>query len=423
MSQFNDLERKLAIALDNFPAIRSVIKFTYQYINYLSNIHKNNVRVVHHEAVIIGKKVSEKVSFFGYYDKSPWSKSGKYILFHQLSSSHKELEIVVRNIKKETNNIVGITETWNWQQGAMLQWLNSEHIIFNCIVDNNLGSKVIDINGKLIKKFDFPVQSISPNGDYYVSLNYLRLAKLRPDYGYKVDVKNFSGDMPFIEDGLWNINTENGENLLIVSISKLISFQTEESMNEAQHKVNHASVSPNGRRILFMHRWINSNGKFSRLFSISPNGSELKLLLSDRMISHYSWHDDSHFVAWARTKEDGDHYYYISDISNKIEIIGEGVLDVFGDGHPSFSPDGRWIITDTYPGRDRKQSLHLYDNLEKKFYEVSRLFLPWKYRGYNRCDLHPRWSHDGLSLSIDSIHEGKRSMYTIDISKLISKKL
>lgn len=419
MSQFGNLERKIATYMDGFPLIRKYVKFLYQYINFLTTLFNNRFSHSLSDQVSISQRVASNTSFFGYYDKSSWSSLGDFFLFHQLSSNKEFLEIVVHNVKKDFSTVVGKTTTWNWQQGAMAQWTAEDNIIFNCIDENLLVSRVVDLSGNLIEKFDFPVQSLSKKGDYFISLNYLRLLKLRPDYGYDVNVQNFSQDMPYDKDGLWKINTETGSNDLILKISELIKYRFVDTMLESDHKINHAIISPNGSRILFMHRWINSSGKYSRLFSISPNGKDLKLLLDNRMISHYSWQNDESFVAWARTAEKGDRYYLINDQSKKVEIIGENILDIFGDGHPSFSPDKRWLITDTYPGRDRKQSLHLYDTKDCILYEIGRFFSPWKYWGYNRCDLHPRWSSDGLSISIDSTHEGKRGMYILDISQII----
>ena len=37
------------------------------------------------------------------------------------------------------------------------------------------------------------------------------------------------------------------------------------------------------------------------------------------------------------------------------------------------------------------------------------------------CDLHPRWSRDGRQVVFDSIHEGTRQIYMVDVRNLIMK--
>lgn len=167
-----------------------------------------------------------------------------------------------------------------------------------------------------------------------------------------------------------------------------------------------------------MHRWIGAEGKFSRLYTASPDGSEVFLLADDRMVSHYCWRDASHLLAWARKVPYGDHYFLFTDRTPQVEIIGAGVLDAQGDGHPSFSPDRRWLVTDTYPGRDRKSSLILYDIREGMVHVVGRFFSPWRFNGPDRCDLHPRWSPDGNWVAIDSVHTGRRGLYLIKVNGL-----
>ena len=79
-------------------------------------------------------------------------------------------------------------------------------------------------------------------------------------------------------------------------------------------------------------------------------------------------------------------------------------LDRFGDGHPSFSPDGQWIVTDTYPDRARMRRLLLCGPADKTMIEVAAFHSPWRYDGPKRCDLHPRWDPSGQLRSIDSTH-------------------
>jgi Tol biopolymer transport system component len=39
----------------------------------------------------------------------------------------------------------------------------------------------------------------------------------------------------------------------------------------------------------------------------------------------------------------------------------------------------------------------------------------------NRCGLHPRWSPDAREVCIDSIREGERQMYLVDVSALTAR--
>jgi len=316
--------------------------------------------------------------------------------------------------------LLGDTPTWNWQQGAMAQWWPtvSDEVVFNTMNHQCLGAKRVRLDGTVVKEYDYPIQALSPEGSGFISLNYRRLARLRPDYGYDVDVENFYADMPDDQDGLWLVNADTGEANLIITLEQLKRHQPREEMAGCQHKVNHVMFSPSGKRFVFMHRWTGKNGKFSRLYTANKDGSELYLLADERMISHYAWRDDGNLLAWAR-KNGEDHFYLFRDQSSHYEMVGKDILDVNGDGHPSYSPDRRWIVVDTYPGRDRKQSLFLYDTKNNKIHLIGRFLLPWKYRGVNRCDLHPRWSRDGLSIAIDSLHEGHRGLYTLDVSKVV----
>jgi hypothetical protein len=51
-------------------------------------------------------------------------------------------------------------------------------------------------------------------------------------------------------------------------------------------------------------------------------------------------------------------------------------------------------------------------------HEVGRFKTDPRLRKVNRCDLHPRWRQDGMQICIDSVHEGARQIYVVDVSGL-----
>lgn len=427
MKAYNLLERNLARILDNSPQLKQIAKFTYQHFNYWYCGDRNFKLSLHPEVQLLKPSQWAKTEtesgelFFGYYDKSPWSQDMMKVVFHRLKSK-SQLEIVVYDKHKQSFQIVGTSSTWNLQQGSMTQWLpdSKEKIIFNDLVEGKLVAKIVSLDGEEERIISLPIQTIHPNGREALTLNYKRLDRLRPEYGYSVPANNFSSDCLLSEDGIWLINLVSGQSKLIIDLDTLVAYQTRAEMSNSEHKVNHILYSPQGTKFVFMHRWIGFQGKFSRLYVANSDGSNLKLLFDERIVSHYSWRDEENLLVWARTKQAGDRYYLINVVTGQWEIIGKGILDLYGDGHPSFSPDRRWIITDTYPDRARQQHLLLYEVNTEKLIEIGRFLEPLKFNGARRCDLHPRWNPDGKAISIDSTHEGKRMTYILDISSIVS---
>ena len=422
-----ELKKRIAEFLKKHPHLWQFSRHLYLRINY--SIHErrgfsyNLLEGVSIKGIL--NRDSNLESFFGYYDKSPWSFDGKYYLVHIFDPKHEDkVKIAVYHCENDELEFVDETPAFNFQQGAMLRWLDrkSYRCIYNTVEDGNLVAKIRDaISGEEIKTIPMPIQTINPEGTEALTLNYKRLDKIRPEYGYSINIKNFSGDMSYQEDGIWKVDLKTGKSKLIISLSRLISLNHNKTMDKAQHKINHIMYSPSGKRFVFMHRWIGSYGKFSRLYTANADGSELYCLADDKLVSHYFWRDDEYLIAWERKKTIGDKYFLFRDKSEDFKIIGNGVLDIYGDGHPHVHPNKEWIITDTYPDKARIRELLLYNLKTNKLLVVGAFFAPLKYDEAYRCDLHPRWSPDGSKISIDSVHEGFRNSCIIDVSKFISE--
>ena len=135
-----------------------------------------------------------KHHFFGYYDKCPWDQTGRYLLASEINFVHRQPEpgepVTVGMVDlKEQNRYVPLDSTiaWGWQQGTMLQWLGSapdREIIYNGFDDGKYFSVIRDIHDGKTRRLPLPVYAISPDGKQAVSLDFDRVNRLRPGYGY-----------------------------------------------------------------------------------------------------------------------------------------------------------------------------------------------------------------------------------------------
>lgn len=428
MKSYGLLERTVAKSLEAFPSLRYFAKTVYHRLNYL--YFAEQIQTFLHPQVQLltpaewAETEPDGELFFGYYDKSPWSLDMNRALFHCLNNNDDRVAIAVYDRDKHFSKVIGTSSTWNYQQGSMAQWLpgsSGQKAIFNDLVDGNLAARIVALDKDEESTIPWPIQTLHPSGKEALSLNYKRLECVS-EYGYSVTASNFSKNQPLEQDGVWRVDLASGQGKLIFDLAMLIAREKRPEMADSEHQVNHIIYSPQGTQFVFMHRWTGVRGRFSRLYIANADGSNLRILMDDRMVSHYYWRDEDYLLAWARIKEVGDRYYLINVNTGEWQIVGDSVLDLHGDGHPSFSPNQRWIVTDTYPNRARQRHLLLYEIATEKLIELGRFFAPWQFDGYTRCDLHPRWSWDGMMISIDSAHEGRRMSYMLDVSSLVQEK-
>ncbi|MBN1931051.1 MAG: hypothetical protein JW786_05525 [Desulfobacterales bacterium] len=314
---------------------------------------------------------------------------------------------------------LGQTRTWNWQQGCMLQWYpgKDNHILFNDYdqEQDKYISKVINRSGQLKKTYPIPVNSVSRCGKFALSLNYDRLARMRPDYGY-FNKKNNDLPVDDHEDGIWYLDLSSRQTKLLITLEQLKSLSYSTTMENATHKVNHIDINPGGTRFMFLHRWIGPQGRFMRLITANQDGSGLFILNGDIMTSHCCWLSDKEILSFCEYNGKRG-YFKFEDQTKKAILISEKFPIV--DGHPSISPDSKWIITDTYPDKARFSSLYLYNFQDDIILELGRFFQPLQYKGEKRTDLHPKWSNFSEKIYFESSHTGKRTFYEFKLNEML----
>jgi hypothetical protein len=381
------------------------------------------------KSLITALSDNKKNTFFGYHDKTPFSADDSKILAMSITASDKKAEsecspMNLGYFKKQGNGfaseltVFAQTTTWCWQQGCMLQWhpVNANtQVFFNALVNNAYGSILFDVERKqVIREYQYPIYSLDPTGCYAATLNFSRLGRLRPGYGYGLLPDDTLDDPAPTEDGLFLLDLTTGNRRLVVSIAELAQCVGEASV---QHYVNHATFSPDGKRLVFFHLWFRGEGqgrglRICELDVMSGIWCEVE---SERIVSHYCWRDADTLLATTLANPSKWHYtLYDRKANTRLDLN----LPFNEDGHPMFHPqDKSVIVTDTYPDRRRDQHLCMVNLDFGKSYEVATLYSPMRYRGQVRCDLHPRWDRNGNYIAIDSTHHGKRAIYLVKVGQ------
>ncbi len=420
-SNYKASERNIARLLSKIPLIKNTVKYVYSRFVFITN-KKNHVHCTTFPIKAITKL--QKETFFGYYDKSPVNSSGSLMLSYISSypttrkNQFKKVSIELGVFSLDDGEIILSlpTRAYNWQQGARAHWINDELFIYNDYDEesNRYISRVFSVmHKKEIKAFQLPVQD-SFKTDFFLSLNYRRLQALRPDYGYSNVAQLTSAELKQTEnDGIWLVNYATAEITLLYSLDDIIKCGNDIRFSEAYHKVNHIMISPSGEQFIFLHRYYVGKRKFDRLLLGDLTGNKLKILSDHEMVSHCFWADNDTILGYLRGPDSIDAYWLIDIYTGVFSKLPTSTLEKYGDGHPNVYKD--WFVTDTYPDKARMQHLMLCNWKTGELRELGHFFHGFKYNGETRCDLHPRFSPDGKSIFFDSVYDGARRLYRMDL--------
>ena len=110
---------------------------------------------------------------------------------------------------------------------------------------------------------------------------------MRPGYGYALLPDDTAGEQAPENDGLYLLVLKSGDRWLLVSLADLAKGAGDLS---AQHYLNHATFSPDGKRIVFFHLWLTEGGeRQNRLCVYDLELDRLRVLEAARSVSHYCW--------------------------------------------------------------------------------------------------------------------------------------
>lgn len=368
--------------------------------------------------------------WFGYYDKLQFDPTCRYALGMEVDFEHRS-PTTADVIKVGTVDLqdgdrwteLGESHAWCWQQGCMLQWIpgSTSEVIWNDRQGDRFVSHILNVETGARRTLPHPVYTLSPDGRTAIGTDIRRINHMRPGYGY-AGLPDPNVDVLAPDDaGIYCLDLQTGAYKLLVTIAAIAAIPYPHAdLSEAKHYFNHLLFNTDGTRFEFLHRWRlpDQPGFGTRMMTADIRGGDIHVVDDYGYTSHFIWRDPAHILAWAWHPSHENAFYLYEDGSRQVEVVGEGVMA--RNGHCTYLPGNAWILNDAYPDADRNQELYLYHVATGRKVPLGHFQSPDLYGGEWRCDLHPRFSPDGMKVVIDSPHGGDgRQMYLLDIDEIV----
>lgn len=410
---------------------------------------------------IIAETPENENCFVGFHDIIPWSHDGTCIAIHRapadfatMDDCERPIEVCLWWPQSGEMRPIDTTSAWNFQQGARLQWLpnRNDTLVFNSIENGRAVSIFRNVVSGDRKVLPSPIYALSPDGRVSIAPNFTTLAQRWKAYGYPLLAAN-ARRLDQSADGLWQLNIETGQQSLFISTQRAAEFEAVSISDPASHFVCHASFSPDGSRIVFLHRFFSADGGlFTRMIATDREAKHLVLLAQEK-VSHFDWLDNETVLVWARFSGGGlskvrsrgwlnsplarpmlrvarqftgrwkkkllaEAYYRIST-NDPTARTRYGWPSLDADGHPMIARTHDWIVTDFYPNKDGRLPVILYN--QKRNLRIDAHVFSHRPRTNDsdvKCDLHPRWNRTEQLVAVDTCEAGYRQVRILDVSEI-----
>lgn len=359
--------------------------------------------------------------FCGYFDLSPDNPFNKNeVLVHVLKKHAipgiNSISICVVNIETGSKREITTSNAWSWQMGARARWSSKHNRIYvnDCIHGKYVCRIINTTDGSLIDEIPAALYDISPDEKWGVSINFSRLQRLRPGYGYSNLEDITQNETIPKNDGLYLVNLEEKTKTLLLSYSQLDELLPKFKKGECY--LNHISFSPKSDKIMFFYIWTVKTlpGWKATLWIYDLKTGKTRCLEDEKQVSHYTWKNDYELLITEMDLDSRQCCYCLYNVDTGEKLIYD-YEKLCSDGHPSFSRSNKIsFYSDTYPDTTNHQAFFVINNGE--YIELASLYHDPRMYEERRCDLHPHYFQTAEKVAIDTTYRNnKRSVAIISL--------
>jgi hypothetical protein len=389
------------------------------------------------------RKIADQRVIHRFFDTSPVSPSGRYVALIRFGDETKSpkpgdlSDIVVVDLRRNTERVVAQTRGFELQLGAQVQWGRTDRDLFFSDVDlQTWKSKTVILNPRSGKRrvLSGPLFMVSADGRQFCGYDMTTSRFAQVGYGVMVPndkAPRVAGPSP--NNGVYVTDVRTGQSKLVASskaifdaISSTIDIGQPESL---EFYVFQVKWNPQGTRLLISYQWslFGRGDRRRAAITMRSDGTEIKVAIRPEQ-----WARGGHHICWM---PDGEHISMNLNIDDEpgIELVsfkydGTELKKIYdpGSGHPSQHPAGLPLfVTDAYPTEPMAREpgivpirlINVRTQTEEKIAEV----YVSEQGGEFRIDPHPAWDRTGRQIIFNGYVGDTRNVWSVDIGDLIDK--
>ena len=363
-----------------------------------------------------------------YYDVCPWDQSGRYVACLRLPFEDRDpapgdaATLCVIDLANRTVRDVWETTGWGFQTAAHQQWGRTDrYLYFNDKRDDRPVGVRLDLQSGSAKHMDGPIWQLHPDETCAICTCLNRGRLTQSGYGVTVMAEHELTNTTHADDddGLYRVDLDTGEQSLLVSLPQVWEvLPDKDDLAGAVLYAFHCKFNPQGTRILLVVRARFEDGRFfASLVTCGADGSDLRTVVGHRLWRrgghHPIWHPNGRQVLMNLTPADSMRLCAVDDETGQLDVLTD---DPPGTGHPSISPDGRWLLTDDTreAGGVRTAAIRLVDLAEGTWGDLCSAQSPAVGGSPLRRDAHPVWDRPGRRICFLAAPTGRRQLFLAD---------
>ena len=379
-----------------------------------------------------------------FYDVCPFSPSQRYLAVTHFPFQHRQprvgetADVCIIDLENQTIETVYSTKGWGFQLGANLNWGQTDrHLYTNDIIDGQAVCVRLDLQSGRTKAFSGPMYHLAPDESSVVGFPLDLINATQQGYGVPVDWNNIPQlkEKVAADQGIWKTDLKTNRKILLKSIADLYAHaQDKDMIGDATFYMFHTKFNAQATRISQVFRgWVMEGGRKRykpMLFTFDPNGDNVQLAVRHKLWApgghHPNWHPDGDHIIM-NCKPDGKNMRFcrFRYDGNAFHVISEKHP---GGGHPSVTPNGKYLVTDAYVGEDivpdnKEVPIRLLDTISDEVAVICHMYTLGRKddigHGTLRLDPHPAWSRDYKKVCFNGAPQGKRQVFIADLAEVV----